>query len=444
MGDQQLEVKVWKSVSLPKDWLRRRERTPQENSQLFEENVRKIINGVKKSGDAALVEFTERFDKTKLRPEQLQVSSDEIEEAYGEVNQQQIGAIKFIKEKTTSFEKLIFEKQHLETTKDGIVVQNALRPIESVGCYVPGGRAAYPSTVVMTTVPAKVAGVPRIAVCSPPSAEGAINPLILVAADICGVDEVYRIGGAQAIAALAYGTERIKPVRKIVGPGNKYVTAAKRLVSKEVAIDMPAGPSEVLILADEAANPRFIARDMISQAEHGVDSIPGLITTSEKIAEEVLYWLKDMVVRVERGIMVRKALNEYGFIIICDNNDEMIANANRFAAEHVEIMTQTPMEIAKRITSAGEILIGSYSPVSLSDYGSGANHVLPTGGFCRVFSGLSVLDFAKRISIIKGSREGLKKLEGYVRVLTEAENLPNHYKAIAERIQIEGSKKKMA
>jgi len=289
----------------------------------------------------------------------------------------------------------------------------------------------------MTTIPAKVAGVPRIVVCSPPNEDGEVNPLVLVAADICGVNEVYKVGGAQAIAALAYGTDTIKQVRKIVGPGSKYVTMAKVLVSKDVAIDMPAGPSEVLVLADETANTKFVAADMISQAEHGSDSVAGLITTSPTVAEGVLEWLSKLVRSSERCKIVEKALTECGFIITCDTADEMIALVNVFAPEHLEIMTKNPLEIVDKVTSAGLILIGSYSPVSLSDYGSGTNHVLPTGGFAHAFSGLSVLDFVRRVSVVDCSKEGLLALKAHVKVMTEAENLPAHYKAVEARFEDE-------
>jgi histidinol dehydrogenase len=429
----QLQVKVWKAQALPANWLKRT-RTLDES---IEEDVKAIVNKVVKNGDAALIEFTEKFDKTKLKAENLRVTTEEIEEAYKVVSEKQISALKLMKSKVSSFEKLILKRIIFETSKDGIAVQNVLRPIESVGCYVPGGQAAYPSTVVMTAVPAKIAGVPRIVVCSPPTTKGTINPLILVAADICEVNEIYKVGGAQAIAALAYGTETIKPVKKIVGPGNKYVTMAKIFVSKDVAIDMPAGPSEVLVLADETANPQLIALDMISQAEHGADSVAGLITTSQKLAEEVVSWLRKTAASADRGLIVRKALADYGFIITCRSTDEMVALANDFAPEHIEIMTRNPVKVAGRITSAGVILIGPYSPVSLSDYGSGTNHVLPTGGFGHAFSGLSVLDFARRVNIVESSREGLLKVKNHVKVLTEAENLPNHYKAIEVRFENE-------
>jgi len=284
-------------------------------------------------------------------------------------------------------------------------------------------------------VPAKVAGVPRIVVCSPPNAKAIINPLVLVAADMCGVNEVYKVGGAQAIAALAYGTETIKPVRKVVGPGNKYVTTAKILVSKDVAIDMPAGPSEILVLADETANPRLVSFDMISQAEHGEDSVAGLVTTSEKLAEDVQGWLAKTATGAKRGETVGKALEKNGFIIVCKDTAEAVELANVFAPEHVEVMTRNPEKIVEKIMSAGLILVGSYSPVALSDYGSGTNHVLPTGGFGHAFSGLSALDFARRVSIVKSSREGLQSVRERVKVMTEAENLPNHYKAVEARFE---------
>jgi len=345
-----------------------------------------------------------------------------------------------MKEKVETVEKRTLEQIKIEFEENDIQVRNLPRPIQSVGCYVPGGEAAYPSTLVMTVVPAKVAGVPRVAVCSPPNTKGLINPLILVAADICKANEIYKVGGAQAIAALAYGTASIKPVRKIVGPGNKYVTMAKILVSRDVAIDLPAGPSEILVLADETASPRLVALDMISQAEHGAESVAGLITTSKELAENVLSELRKITSSIKRGDIVSKALSSYGFIIICETVNEMIELTNAFASEHVEIMTHKPREVADKIVSAGLILIGPYSPVSLSDYCSGTNHVLPTGGFGHTFSGLSVLDFVRRVGMVECSREGLLKVKNNVKVLAEAENLPNHYKAIEGRFEFEGSR----
>jgi histidinol dehydrogenase len=430
----QIQVRTWKSSALPSDWFKRQ--APDEQAtEKVENSAKNIISQVVKNGDAALIELAEKFDKARLEVKNLKVTPKEIEEAYLAVGKEQITALKFMKSKISAFEKLVLKQTGFKTSSEGIIIQNVLRPIESVGCYVPGGQATYPSTLVMTVVPAKAAGVPRIVVCSPPNAGGRVNPLVLVAADICEVNEVYKVGGAQAIAALAYGTETIKPVKKIAGPGSKYVTAAKVLVSKDVAIDMPAGPSEVLVLADETANPRFIAFDMISQAEHGVDSVAGLITPSETLAKEVQSWLAKAAANAARREIVAKALEQYGFIITCKDMAEAVDLANAFASEHLEIMARNPARVVEKIISAGLVLVGSYSPVAVSDYATGTNHVLPTGGFGYAFSGLSAFDFARRVSIVESSKEGLQSVRDRVKVMTEAENLPNHYKAVEARLE---------
>lgn len=431
----QFTIKVWEASNLPIDWSKRIKALNEKDSSVLGNTVKNVITAVRKKGDKALIEYTEKFDKTKLTPATLKVTYEEIKAAYKAVTLQQIDALKLMKEKLTIVDTQTLTQQPQKITREGIMVQTTLRPIESVGCYIPGGLASYPSTLIMTATPAKVAGVPRIVACSPPTAQGTINPLILVAADICEVDEVYKVGGVQAIAALAYGTETIKPVKKIVGPGSKYVTAAKMLVSQEVAIDMPAGPSEVLVLADETADPQLIAADMISQAEHGTDSVAGLITTSQKVAKEVQKQLQKTVTEVERSEIVKQSLATYSFIITCANNDELIMLANEYATEHLEIMTKEPMKIAEKIITAGIILVGPYSPVALSDYGSGTNHVLPTGGFGYTFSGLSALDFTRRVNIVESSKEGLLKVRDNIKVLTEAERLPNHYKAVEQRFK---------
>lgn len=430
----QIQLKVWSASSLPPDWFKR-VASGQKGSSDLEIAVKNIIDAVRNNGDSSLVELTEKFDKTKLSVKDLRITLEEIKTAYKKVTKEQIAALEVMKRKIEALEKPVLKRLQSKTSRSGIAVQSTLRAIESVGCYVPGGQAVYPSTLVMTAVPARVAGVPRIVVCSPPTSNGSINPLILVAADICGVDEVYKVGGVQAVAALAYGTETIKPVRKIVGPGSRYVTAAKVLVSQEVAIDMPAGPSEVLVLADETAKPDLVAVDMISQAEHGADSVVGLVTTSEKLAQEVLERLRKMANSVERREIVAAALSSYGFIITCESTAEMVELANVFASEHLEIMTRDALEIADKITSAGVILIGPYTPVALSDYGSGTNHVLPTAGFGHAFSGLSVLDFTRRVNIVNSTKEGLQKVRGIIKVLTQAERLPNHYKAVEARFE---------
>jgi histidinol dehydrogenase len=429
----QLTIKVWETSNLPPNWSKRIKALNEKDNLALETTVKSVIEAVKKEGDKALIEYTEKFDKTKLTDKTLKVSIQEIKDAYKSVTPEQIAALKLMKEKISAIDSLTLKQQPQKTTREDITVQATLRSIESVGCYVPGGLATYPSTLVMTATPAKVAGVSRIVVCSPPTSQGTISPLILVAADICEVNEIYKVGGVQAIAALAYGTQTIKPVKKIVGPGSKYVTAAKVLVSQEVAIDMPAGPSEVLILADDTAEAKFIAADMISQAEHGTDSTAGLITTSENLANQVRENIEKAVENADRKEIIKQSLSEYGFIIICKSTEEMIMLANEYATEHLEIITKDPMQIAEKITSAGVILVGPYSPVALSDYGSGTNHVLPTGGFGHAFSGLSVLDFTRRVNIVESSKDGLLKVKDAIKVLTEAERLPNHYKAVEER-----------
>ncbi len=426
-------IKVWDAKLLPGDWFKRQQADQQAISEL-EANVKAIIGEVRANGDKAIIEFAQKFDKAQLTPKTLKVSSQEIKEAYNKVTKDQICSLQFMKARVSAYQKQLLNQTDIETVGDGISVQTVLRPIDSVGCYVPGGQAAYPSTLVMTAVPAKIAGVPRIVVCSPSDDRGKVNPLVLVAADVCGVDEVYKIGGAQAIAALAYGTRTIAPVRKIVGPGSKYVTEAKVQVSTHVAIDMPAGPSEVLVVADETADPRLIAYDMISQAEHGGDSVVGLITTSEKLSKEVQKNISKISATAERGQKILESLAKYGFIIVCANTDQMVNLANQFASEHLEVMTTNPKELAEKLV-AGLILLGPYSPVPLSDYLSGTNHVLPTGGFAKSFSGLSALDFMRRVSIVESTRTGLERVKDSMKILTDSENLPNHYKAVLARFE---------
>lgn len=428
---QKVEVKLYKSKELPADWFKRQQVDQKATAEL-ESNVKAIINQVKADGDEALIALAQKFDQAKLTQETLKVTAEEIQEAYSKVTKEQVTAIEFMKQRVGIYQKQLLSQTEVKAFYEGVMVQTVLRPIESVGCYIPGGQAVYPSTVVMTALVAKIAGVPRIVVCSPPDAEGKVNPLVLVAADICGANEIYKIGGAQAIAAMAYGTKTIAPVRKIIGPGSKYVTAAKVLVSTDVAIDMPAGPSEVLVLADETADARLIAYDMISQAEHGTDSVAALITPSKRLAQQVKDNLGKMAVSAPRAEKVADSLSKYGFIIVCEGMDEAVKLTNQFAAEHLEVVTANAQAVAEKLV-AGLILIGPYSPVALSDYASGTNHVLPTGGFAQAFSGLSAIDFMRRVSVAECSKEGLEKVRGNVKVLTDTENLPNHYKAIEAR-----------
>ena len=427
-------VKVWETSALPSKWFERRKKRWERNDEL-EIYVKKIIDEIREQGDVALLGCVKKFDHAELISENLCVSEREIEEAYSKVDEEQISALKFMKDKVETFERRLLERVSI-TIEDDIKVHVTIRPIQSVGCYVPGGEAMYPSSLIMTVTPAKVAGVPRVIVCSPPSREGLINPLTLVAANICEVDEVYKMGGAHAIAALAYGTESIKPVLKIVGPGNKFVTMAKLLVSRDIAIDMPAGPSEIIVLADETADPRIVAKDLVSQAEHSADNVVGLVTTSNKLVEKIVEEFKKTIPLLRRSKVIAEALSRHGFIVICKNLDEAIDFTNNFAPEHLEIITEKSMEVANKIISAGLILVGPYAPVSASDYCIGTNHVLPTSGFGHVFSGLSVLDFVKRVNCVEGSKKGLLKMKEKIRILAEAENLPNHFLAVEERFKL--------
>jgi histidinol dehydrogenase len=414
-----------------------RKRLQKRNNEL-QAYVREIIKKVQTDGDIALVEFTKKFDKVSLDVGSLKVSRKEISKAYAKVTEDQIHALKSMKERLEVVERKVLEKVNLTVKVGGVQIDIRTRPLRRIGCYVPGGKAAYPSTLLMTVVPALIAGVPNIVVCSPPDKNGLPNPLTLVAADICGVDEVYRVGGPQAIAAMAYGTQTIKPVDKIVGPGNIYVTMAKILVSRDVAIDFPAGPSELLVLADETANPRYIALDMCAQAEHGPDTVVGLITTSKSLAEKTLREMEKLL-KLSRHEIITKALSDNGFIAVCKTFEEMIELTNDFAPEHVELMLENPEEVIEKIFAAGIILVGPHSPASLSDYYGGTNHVLPTGGYGKFFSALSCLDFVKRVAVLKCSRKGLFKAREHIRILSEAENLPCHFKAVEGRFTIEKS-----
>jgi len=400
------------------------------------------MNEVRKNGDKALANFIKKYDGVKVDADKFIVEREEIDEAYESINEDEISALKFAKRRIEGFQNTILKKLKFKwhDEEKNVQVINLTLPIESVGCYVPGGYSPYPSSLLMAVVPAKVAKVPRIAVCSPPMRDGNLNPILLVAADICGVDEIYKIGGAHAIAALAYGTESVKSVKKIVGPGNRYVTTAKILASKDVAIDMPAGPSEILIIADDSANPYFIALDMISQAEHSPDSICGLVTTSKELASKVISELEKIMVNLERTEIIKKALTQNGFIVICDEMDEAIEFVNDFAPEHLEIVTKQSDKIAKQIRSSGMVFLGPYSPVPAGDYCIGTNHILPTGGYAKVYSNLSVMDFVKRVSMVKCSKEGLLKMMKPISTLARKEGLINHAIAVEERVKDISSK----
>ncbi|MFP3950644.1 MAG: histidinol dehydrogenase [Candidatus Bathyarchaeia archaeon] len=405
-----------------------------ENEELVS-YIKPIIADVRDRGDDAILEYTRRFDEVSLKAEELRVSEEEIKKAYDTLSDGETQALECSKERLKLVEEERLDRLQFDYSLDGIIINNGYRSISSVGCYVPGGKASYPSSLIMNVVPARVAGVSRVAVCSPPARGGEINPLTLVAADICGVDEVYRMGGAQAIAAMAYGTETIEFMDKIVGPGNVFVTLAKQLVSEHVAVDKPAGPTEILVLADETAEPELVALDMISQAEHGEGGISGLVTTSNKLAERVRARLSEYMENIPKRSVVKKVLSERGFIYITQSMRKGIEFVNLFAPEHVEILTSEDEAIAEQINTAGLVLLGRYTPVSATDYCMGVNHVLPTGGYGRLYGGITVLDYIKPISIVRASKRGLQAVRDSIGILARSEGLPNHALAVEGRFE---------
>ena len=399
----------------------------------FLEDAKAIMRDVAEHGDPAVLNYTSKFDGARL--DSLRVSEQEMKQAYAQVTKDQIMAVKLMKQRLIKSELAILKRlKGIAVSSEGVRIDRMVKPVTSVGCYIPGGKARYPSTVVMCAVPAKVAGLKRVVALSPPRKDGTIDPLTLVAADICRVDEFYKVGGAQGIAALAYGTQSIKPVNKIVGPGGMFVTAAKLIASATVSTDMVAGPTELLIYADATADSQLIAVDLISQAEHSIDTVCGLVTTSDKLASEVQKRVESIVKKITRSDIVKKSLENNGFIVICRNESSCIEFVNEFAPEHLEIMCKYADAIAKKIDSAGLVLIGQYAPSSASDYSLGSNHVLPTLGFGKSRASLSVLDFVKIVNKVKVNKSGLAKVDRSIREITSAEGLLNHYEAVKARM----------
>lgn len=397
------------------------------------EDAKAIMRDVSEHGDPAVLNYTSKFDGARL--DSLRVSEQEMKQAYAQVTKDQIMAVKLMKQRLIKSELAILKRlKGIAVSSEGVRIDRMVKPVTSVGCYIPGGKARYPSTVVMCAVPAKVAGLKRVVALSPPRKDGTIDPLTLVAADICRVDEFYKVGGAQGIAALAYGTQSIKPVNKIVGPGGMFVTAAKLIASATVSTDMVAGPTEMLIYADASADSQLIAVDLISQAEHSTDTVCGLVTTSDKLASEVQKRVESIIKNITRSDIVKKSLENNGFIVICRNESSCIEFVNEFAPEHLEIMCKYADAIAKKIDSAGLVLIGPYAPSSASDYSLGSNHVLPTLGFGKSRASLSVLDFVKIVNKVKVNKSGLAKVDRSIREITSAEGLLNHYEAVKARM----------
>lgn len=409
-------------------------RSPSQYEQ-YTEAVAGIIKEVKEKGDQAIFDFTERFDKTVITKDTIRVTDIEIEEAYQFIEP---SVLKVIRLAISNIEKFhVKQKQYswFDSTEDGTILGQKITPIATVGVYVPGGKAAYPSSVLMNVIPAKVAGVGRIIMTTPPGKDGKINAGTLVAAKEAGVAEIYKVGGAQAIAALAYGTQSIPKVDKVVGPGNIYVALAKKAVYGHVSIDSIAGPSEILVLADESANPRFVAADLLSQAEHDELASAILITTSRELAEKVSKEVDQFVAWLPRKEIIQKSLDNYGYIMVAKDMTDAIDTVNEIASEHVEIITKDPFMIMTRIKNAGAIFLGEYSSEPLGDYMAGPNHILPTNGTAKFFSPLSVDDFIKKSSIISYSKEALEPIYKDIVTFANSEGFSAHANSIAVRFE---------
>ena len=400
----------------------------------FEGRVNAIIEEVRNNRDQAVFNYTKQFDGADINAGNILVTEEEIAEAYEQVDTTLLAVIR----KSLVNIKKYHEKQVQNswfTTEDGIILGQKVTALATVGVYVPGGKAVYPSSVLMNVLPAKVAGVDRIVMCTPPGKDGKVYPSTLVAAKEAGVDEIYKVGGAQAIAAMAFGTESVPKVDKIVGPGNIYVALAKKAVFGYVSIDSIAGPSEILVLADETANPRYVAADLLSQAEHDEMASAILITTSQKLAEKVSAEIDQFVAELSRKEIIQKSLDNYGYILVADNMEEAIDTVNAIASEHMEIVTADPFHVMTKIRNAGAIFIGEYSSEPLGDYFAGPNHVLPTNGTAKFFSALSVDDFIKKSSIISYSREALEKVDKDIEQFAECEKLTAHANSIRVRFE---------
>ena len=399
----------------------------------YQDSVDTILKDVAENGDEAVIRLTEKFDKVTLSPDSLRVCRDDIDIAYKRLSDSFINTLKRSLENIRAFHEKQIRQSFITTRADGVMLGQRITPIEKVGVYVPGGTAPLSSTVMMNIVPAKVAGVDKIVMCTPPSMDGDIAPEILVAADLAGADEIYRCGGAQAIAAMAYGTETIPKVHKIVGPGNMFVALAKKSVFGLVGIESVAGPSEILVLADSSANPEFVSADLLSQAEHDPIASAILITTDEKLANRVSDMVHEMAAELSRCDIIEKSLENYGYILLADNMEDALDAVNEIASEHLEIMTENPFDIMTKVRNAGAIFLGPYSSEPLGDYFAGPNHVLPTNGTAKFSSPLSVDEFIKKTSLICYSETALEEASDDIIDFAKAERLTAHANSIAVR-----------
>ncbi len=403
------------------------------NYDQYQDTVNEILKDVREKGDQAVFQYTKKFDGACLTPDTLYVKEDEIKEAYSQVDPELIEVMKRSIANIRSFHEKRLHNSWFTTREDGVILGQRITPLESVGVYVPGGKAAYPSSVLMNIIPAKTAGVKRIVMVTPPGADGRINPATLVAAHLAGATEVCKVGGAQAVAALAYGTESIPKVDKIAGPGNIFVALAKKSVYGHVNIDSVAGPSEIMILADETANPRYVAADLLSQAEHDELASAILVTTSRELAEKVSAQTEEFTAALSRRDIISRSIENYGYILLAETMEDAIDTVNAVASEHLEILTASPFDTMTRVKNAGAIFLGEYSSEPLGDYFAGPNHVLPTNGTAKFFSPLSVDDFVKKSSVISYSREALEEVHEDIIRFAKAEHLTAHANSIAVR-----------
>lgn len=401
----------------------------------YENTVAEIIENVKQKGDQALFDYTLKFDKYPLSAENIRVTDEEIEEACSRMDPKLLEVLNKSAENIADFHRRQLRNGWFTSREDGTILGMKISPIARAGVYVPGGKAAYPSSVLMNVIPAKVAGVEEIIMITPPGADGKVNAGTLAAARVAGVDTIYKAGGAQAIAALAFGTESVPKVDKITGPGNIFVALAKKAVYGHVSIDSIAGPSEILILADETANPRYVAADLLSQAEHDELASAILITTSKELAEAVSREVGQFIEQLSRKDILQKSLDNYGYILLAPNMAEAIDAANEIASEHLEILTKNPFDVMTRIKNAGAIFMGEYASEPLGDYFAGPNHILPTNGTAKFFSPLNVDDFLKKSSIISYSREALEGVHKEIELFAESEGLTAHANSIRVRFE---------
>ncbi|MBR6478588.1 MAG: histidinol dehydrogenase [Lachnospiraceae bacterium] len=418
-----------------KDILKNMLKRSPSNYGTYEATVNEILANVRENGDKAVFEYTKKFDHFDLTAENIRVTKEEIQKAYDALDPTLVEVIKKSAANIRAFHEKQLRNSWFDAKPDGTILGMKITAMEKVGVYVPGGKAAYPSSVLMNVIPAKVAGVDRIVMTTPCNAQGAVNAGTLVAADIAGVSEIYKVGGAQAIAAMAYGTESIPKVDKITGPGNIFVALAKKAVYGYVSIDSIAGPSEILVLADETANPRYVAADLLSQAEHDELASAILITTSEELAQKVSAQVDQFTAVLERKEIIQKSLDNYGYILLADTMQDAIDAVNEIASEHLEILTANPFDVMTRIRNAGAIFLGEYSSEPLGDYFAGPNHILPTNGTAKFFSPVNVDDFIKKTSIISYSRDALEKVNEDIQIFAKSEGLTAHANSIKVRFE---------